>query len=74
MPSDPQYAVIHVKVAMARYRGRYGHEPRQVLVGLMHMAALEQRLGRRSPGEPLQIHGVPIAVGGLDDVTLRCVA
>ena len=62
----------HVRLSIARYRRIYDRDPRQVLVGLMDMASLEQKYGRRLPGEPMHIDGIPVAVGSLED-TARCV-
>jgi len=69
----PHFVVGGVRMAIALHRLFHDQSPRQVLVGLMDMAALEQARGRRSPAGSMIIDGVPVAVGGLKDMA-HCVA
>lgn len=71
--SKPHFVVGHVRIVIALHRQFHDENPRQVLVGLMDMAALEQARGHRSPAGPMTIDGVAVAVGGLEAMA-HCVA
>jgi hypothetical protein len=53
--SPPRFIRGHVRISIVLHRHMHGQAPRQILVGLTEMVALEKIEGRRLPGSSLAI-------------------
>jgi hypothetical protein len=72
-PCPSHFVRGHVRISIALHRHMHGQAPRQILVGLTEMVALEKIEGLRLPGSLLAIDSVPVRVGSLED-RVCCVA
>ncbi len=57
----------YTRFAIAIHRVAHGRDPSRVEVGLMEMDSMVKAGAHRVEGQPLDIDGVPVVVGSLED-------